>query len=53
MKELYKELKLQELYHQYEEESYKQIMQLTDTLSGNLPKEMFTAYANKIFRRGK
>ncbi|KAK2144097.1 hypothetical protein LSH36_785g01038 [Paralvinella palmiformis] len=53
VKELYKELKLQELYHQYEEESYKQIMQLTDTLSGNLPKEMFTAYANKIFRRGK
>lgn len=53
VKELYNELKLQDLYHQYEEDSYKQLIQLIEKLSGNLPKEMFIAYANKIFKREK
>ena len=51
VKALYKELQLPELYHKYEDETYKQLMELIDKLSGSLPKEMFVTYVNKIFRR--
>ncbi|KAK2164961.1 hypothetical protein LSH36_57g08055 [Paralvinella palmiformis] len=51
VKDLYIELGLPDLYQQYEDESYKQLMELIDKLSGSLPKEMFVAYMNRIFRR--
>jgi len=53
VKDLYKTMGLQEVYTEYEEQSYKDLSQLIEKLSGNLPKEMFTAFAQKIYKRQK
>lgn len=53
VKEVYKALKLQELYANYEESSYKDVLNLIDTVNVALPKEMFYEYARKIYKRKK
>ncbi|XP_038052693.1 farnesyl pyrophosphate synthase-like isoform X2 [Patiria miniata] len=53
VKRLYKDLDLETVYKNYEESSYQDLMTSIDTHSGHLPKEMFVAYARKIFKRNK
>ena len=53
VKAVYNQLELQKVYAQYEESSYHELMKLIDKLSGDLPKEMFVAYARKIYKRQK
>lgn len=53
VKDIYAELDLKSVYQQYEEESFKTLMVLIDQTCGDLPKEIFTAFANKIYKRDK
>lgn len=53
IKELYRELDLSTVYKDYEEQSYQDLMKLIDLHSGSLPKEMFVAYAKRIYKRKK
>ncbi|XP_041379787.1 farnesyl pyrophosphate synthase-like [Gigantopelta aegis] len=55
VKELYNELNLKELYHQYEESSYKQLMSLIENKvkETQLPPGMFQEFADKIYKRNK
>lgn len=53
VKQLYKDLDLQRVYLEYEEESYKDLMDIINECSDNLPKEMFFAFARKIYKRQK
>ncbi len=53
IKELYKNLDLSSVYRDYEERSYQELMQLIDSCSGSLPKDMFIAYAKRIYKRQK
>ncbi|KAJ8048557.1 Farnesyl pyrophosphate synthase [Holothuria leucospilota] len=53
VKQLYKDLNLESVFYKYEEESYEDLMKLIDVHSKNLPKEMFVAYAKRIFKRKK
>lgn len=51
VKEVYAELDMKKMYSDYEEESYNDLLQLIEKLCGDLPKDMFLAYANKIYKR--
>ena len=53
MKALYRELDLEKLYKQYEEESYKQIMALKPKVDGLLPWEIFEIFLSKVYKRTK
>lgn len=53
VKDLFKELKLQKLYSDYEESSYQDIMQMVDNLKRTVPKEIFYVFAKKIYKRNK
>jgi farnesyl diphosphate synthase len=53
VKAIYVELGLPELYAKYEEDSYLTLCQLIDVNTGSLPREMFIAYADKIYKRNK
>lgn len=53
VKEVYSELKLQELYANFEESSYSELTDLIDRMTVPLPKEMFKVYAMKIYKRQK
>ena len=53
VKALYRELNLQKLYQDCEEESYKNILELISQKSANLPKEMFLEFVTKIYKRDK
>ena len=53
VKALFAELELQRMYEEYEESSYQDLMQLIEKLSGKLPKQIFTAFAQKIYKRNK
>ena len=50
VKELYKDLRLETVFHEYEEESYSQLVKLIDTEVTNLPKGMFLEFANRIYK---
>lgn len=52
IKELYKELKLEDKFNAYEEESYKTLRKLIDDCP-ELPKEVFDFLLNKIYKRSK
>ena len=51
VKELYKELDLETVFHEYEEESYHRLVQLINTASTTLPKGMFLEFADRIYKR--
>lgn len=53
VKELYKDLNLSDLYLKYEEESYQEILTMIDQYDGDLPKEVFVSFVNKIYKRKK
>ena len=53
VKQLYRDLKLEDLYRTYEEDSYKQIMALRPTVIGKLPWEIFDIFLSKVYRRSK
>jgi farnesyl diphosphate synthase len=55
VKELYHELKLEDVYKQYEEESVTKIRALIDKLdeSEGMKKEVFEAFLKKIYKRSK
>ncbi|KAK6191277.1 hypothetical protein SNE40_003008 [Patella caerulea] len=53
VKELYRDLNLTHVYTEYEESSYKELKTLIEKCSGNLPKEVFMAFARKIYKRQK
>jgi farnesyl diphosphate synthase len=52
VKKLYKELKLEKIFQEYEEESYRQIKALIDEYK-DLPTEVFTFLLGKIYKRSK
>ena len=52
IKALYKELKLAELFHAYEEESYKAIQRELDSVT-NIPRDVFELLLKKIYKRSK
>lgn len=53
VKQIYLDLNLKQVYSDYEETSYQKLMAKIDSLSVDLPKEMFIAFAEKIFKRNK
>jgi len=53
IKAVYKELDLENVYFKYEEESYARLQTLITDLAGDLPKEIFTDFAAKIYKRLK
>lgn len=53
VKQVYMDLDLRRVYSEYEEESYQKLMVKINSLSADLPKEMFTSFADKIFKRTK
>ena len=54
VKQIFLNLDLKKVYSDYEEESYQQLMSKINNLSStDLPKEMFIAFAQKIFKRNK
>jgi len=53
VKTVYQELDLRDVYVKYEDDSYSSLVQLIDSLTGTLPRDMFIAYARKIYKRTK
>lgn len=53
VRQLYKDLNLEKEFTDFEETSYREILSLIDTDHGNLPKELFIAFTNKIYKRNK
>ncbi|KAI8499330.1 hypothetical protein Bbelb_230940 [Branchiostoma belcheri] len=53
VKQLYGELRLQDEFWKFEESSYTQLMTLINSSHQDLPKEMFIAFAQKIYKRQK
>lgn len=55
IKQLYDELKLEELYKQYEEERVSEIRKMIDAIdeSKGLKKQVFEAFLSKIYKRSK
>ncbi|XP_013071869.2 farnesyl pyrophosphate synthase-like [Biomphalaria glabrata] len=53
VKNIYKELKVESLYLQFEEESYTKITHMINTLDVKLPKSIFHDFVNKIYKRQK
>lgn len=53
VKDLYEQLDLQTVYSDYEENSFKLLMNLIDKNCDILPKEVFTSFAYKIYKRQK
>lgn len=52
IKKLYRDLKLEEKFQQYEEDSYKELQQLINDCP-ELPREVFEFLLNKIYKRSK
>ena len=54
MKQLYRELDLEQVFHRYEEESYQNLMALiaeqTAAVS-SLPSQIFQEFAGRIYKR--
>lgn len=53
VKEVYKELDLANVFFAYEEESYTRLQELIKDNAGDLPEEIFTDFAKKIYKRQK
>lgn len=53
VKAVFKELDLEQVYRDYEEESYRDLMKDIEAFQGKLPKEVFTDFARKIYKRNK
>ena len=53
MKKWYHELNLKQVFKDYEEESYKNIVELISQKSGNLSEGLFLEFVKKILKRDK
>lgn len=53
VKDVYSQLDLVSIYKKYEETSYTNLMNLIENAPSNLPKEIFTELAAKIYKRNK
>ena len=53
VKGVFSEIDMKKVFHDYEEQSYEELSDLIEKLSGDLPKDMFTAFAKKIYKRNK
>lgn len=53
VKNVYKELDIEGVYRQYEEDSYTKITGLIDSLDLGVPKTIFYDFVNKIYKRQK
>lgn len=53
VKHLYKDLGMEKIFKDYEEESYKKLTELIKTHAGSLPHAIFTDFAAKIYKRQK
>ena len=53
VKEIYAELQLSKVYSDYERTSYESLLTTIDDCCGTMPREMFHAYARKIYKRQK
>ncbi|EGF78709.1 hypothetical protein BATDEDRAFT_17386 [Batrachochytrium dendrobatidis JAM81] len=52
VKNVYKELEIERIYHEYEEESYKRISVLIEKIEdGLIPRDMFVTFMNRIYKR--
>ena len=51
VKEVYRQLELEQVYRQYEEESYQRLMSVIEANAGSLPRGMFMEFANRIYKR--
>ena len=53
VKELYRELNLEQVYRDYEEKSYKRLMEVIEIEAAevSLPKALFIEFANRIYKR--
>lgn len=53
VKAIYRDLKLDDVYKQYEETSYEEITNLINSIDSAVPKEVFLDFASKIYKREK
>jgi farnesyl diphosphate synthase len=53
IKQLYRELKLEQLFLSYEEESYQSIQNELQHISPKVPKEVYLIFLDKIYKRSK
>lgn len=53
MKDLYKEMDMESIYRNYEEESYQRLQSLIHSRAGDLPHDIFVDFAAKIYKRNK
>jgi len=54
IKEMYKELKLQDMYNKYEQQSYDEIMAMRPAVeAANLPWTVFELFLKKVYKRSK
>jgi len=54
IKDMYKELKLEKLYHDYEQQSYEEIMAMKPAVEeANLPWSVFEMFLKKVYKRSK
>jgi len=53
IKHLYRELDLETLYRKYEEDSYKEILELKPNVEGKLPWSIFETFLAKVYKRTK
>ena len=53
VKKLYNDLDLEKAFQDFEESSYTEILSLIDAYHGKLPKDLFIAFTNKIYKRAK
>ncbi|GFO28033.1 farnesyl pyrophosphate synthase [Plakobranchus ocellatus] len=53
VKAIYKELDLESVYKRYEESSYQELIKLINKSNSKVPHEVFTRFANKIYKRQK
>lgn len=53
VKQIFRDLQLQEKFERYEEESYKRIVGKIDQVADRIPREVFEFLLNKIYKRQK
>lgn len=53
VKSLYNDLSLEQEFREFEEQSFQEIMTLIEKSSGDLPRDMFKALVQKIYKRNK
>jgi farnesyl diphosphate synthase len=53
VKQLYKDLNLEKVFHNYEEATYAELMDLIKKEAKGVPEKVFMDFSSKIFKRQK